>query len=152
MLKSVHKLIKKVTQDIENFSYNTAISAFMICVNELGQLKCTNKDLLKTLVVLIAPFAPHMAEELWQQLGEAGSVCDAQWPEWKEEYLVESQMQLTISFNGKARFQMQFPADADNATIENAVRTDERSIKYIGEKNVVKVIIVPKRIVNVVIK
>jgi leucyl-tRNA synthetase len=152
MLKSVHKLIKKVTQDIENFSYNTAISAFMICVNELGQLKCTNKDLLKTLVVLIAPFAPHMAEELWQQLGEAGSVCDAQWPEWKEEYLVESQMQLTISFNGKARFQMQFPADADNASIEAAVLQNPQTAKYMEGHNHVKTIVVPGKIVNIVLK
>ena len=152
MLKSIHKLIKKVTQDIENFSYNTAISAFMICVNELGQLKCNNKELLKNLVILIAPFAPHLAEELWEELGGEGSVCDAKWPVWEEKYLVESQMQLTISFNGKARFQMQFAADADNATIEQTVRSDERSLKYIGDKQIMKVIIVPKRIVNVVIK
>src|SRR5574344_1917212 len=100
-LKSVHKLIKKVTADIETFSYNTSISAFMICVGELAQLKCHNCELLKTLVVLIAPFAPHIAEELWHALGEQGSVCDAQWPKHNEEYLVESQVQLTISFNGK---------------------------------------------------
>ncbi len=152
MLKSVHKLIKKVSQDIETFSYNTSISAFMICVNELSQMKCRNRELLKTLVALIAPFAPHIAEELWETLGEAGSVCDAAWPEYNEQYLVESQMQLTISFNGKARFQMQFDVNADNATIEKSVLDDERSQKYIGDKRVVKVIIVPKKIVNVVIK
>ena len=96
-LKSVHKLIKKVSQeDIEQFSYNTSISAFMICVNELSQQKCKNKELLKTLVILIAPFAPHIAEELWEMLGEQGSVCDAEWPTWNEEYLVESQVKLGI--------------------------------------------------------
>jgi len=152
MLKSVHKLIKKVTQDIETFSYNTSISAFMICVNELTQQHCKNKELLTTLVALIAPFAPHIAEELWEALGKDGSVCDAEWPRHDEKYLVENQMQLTISFNGKARFQLQFPADADNATIEQTVLADEKSLKYIADKKVVKVIIVPKRIVNVVLK
>ena len=151
-LKAVHKLIKKVTQDIEQFSYNTSISAFMICVNELGQLKCHNRALLADLVVLMAPFAPHIAEELWQAIGGEGSVCDARWPEWDEQYLVENTVQLTVSFNGKARFQMQFAADADNATIQEAVLADERSQKYIGGKQVVKVIIVPKKIVNVVVK
>ena len=151
-LKSVHKLIKKVSHDIETFSYNTSISAFMICVGELGQLKCRNRELLKDLVVLIAPFAPHIAEELWHALGEQTSVCDAQWPKFDESYLVESSIQLTVSFNGKARFQMQFAADADNKTIEEAVLADEKSAKYIGDKKVVKVIIVPKKIVNVVIK
>ena len=151
-LKSVHKLIKKVTHDIETFSYNTSISAFMICVGELAQQKCRNKELLGDLVVLIAPFAPHMAEELWEALGQKGSVCDAQWPKWNDEYLVESCMQLTISFNGKARFQMEFAADADNAAIESAVLADEKSKKYLDGKQVVKVIIVPKRIVNVVVK
>ena len=152
MLKSVHKLIKKVSQDIEVFSYNTSISAFMICVNELTQQHCRNKELLSTLVALIAPFAPHIAEELWEALGQEGSVCDAPWPVYDEKHLVESQMQLTVSFNGKARFQLSFPADADNATIEQTVLADEKSLKYIGDKKVVKVIIVPKRIVNVVIK
>ena len=152
MLKSVHKLIKKVTQDIETFSYNTSISAFMICVNELTQQKCHNRELLTLLVKVIAPFAPHIAEELWEALGQSGSVCDATWPQYDEKYLVEDQMQLTISFNGKARFQLLFPADADNATIEETVLKDEKSLKYIGDKKVIKVIIVPKRIVNVVIK
>lgn len=151
-LKSVHKLIKKVTQDIENFSYNTSISAFMICVNELSQLKCTDRSLLRTLAVLIAPFAPHIAEELWEALGGEGSVCDAQWPECEEKYLVESSMQLGVSFNGKRRFEMQFAADADNKTVEETVLADERSKKYLEGKQVVKVIIVPKRMVNVVIK
>ena len=151
-LKSLHKLIKKVSHDIEHFSYNTSISAFMICVGELAQTKCRSKVVLKDLVALIAPFAPHIAEELWHALGEEQTVCDAAWPQCNEAYLVESTIQLTISFNGKARFQMQFAADADNKTIEESVLADERSAKYIGDKKVVKVIIVPKKIVNIVIK
>ena len=151
-LKSVHKLIKKVTQDIENFSYNTSISAFMICVNELAQSKCRNCSLLSDVIVLIAPFAPHIAEELWAALGHTDSVCDAHWPVYDEQYLVESQMQLTISFNGKARFQMQFATDVDEESIKQAVINDEKSRKYIEGNAVVKVIVVPKRIVNVVLK
>ena len=151
-LKSVHKLIKKVTQDIEAFSYNTSVAAFMICVNELSQMKCRNRTLLTDMVVLIAPFAPHIAEELWHALGNDTTVFDASWPEYNEKFLVESTVSLTVSFNGKARYQMQFAADADNKTIESAVLADDRSKKYIGDKNVVKVIIVPKKIVNIVIK
>ena len=151
-LKSVHKLIKKVTRDIEHFSYNTSISAFMICVGELQQMKCHNRQLLQDLTVLIAPFAPHIAEELWHQLGNSSTVCDAEWPECNEQYLVESSMQLTVSFNGKARYQKTFPVDADNETIKNEVLADEKSQKYLEGKQVVKVIVVPKKIVNVVIK
>ena len=151
-LKSLHKLIKKVTADIQIFSYNTAVSAFMICVNELSQLKCKNPEVMKTLVTLIAPFAPHMAEELWEQLGGEGSICDAAWPTWNEEYLVENSVKLGVAFNGKTRFEMEFAADADNATIEQAVRQDERAQKYIDGKQIMKVIIVPKRMVNVVCK
>ncbi len=151
-LKSLHKLIKKVTADIRAFSYNTAISAFMICVNELTQQKCNNREVLKTLVVLMAPFAPHISEELWQQLGGEGSVCDAQWPEWNEAFLVENTVKLGVAFNGKTRFEMEFAADADNASIEQTVLADERSAKYIGDLSVKKVIIVPKRMVNIVCK
>ena len=150
-LKSVHKLIKKVSQDIENFSYNTSISAFMICVNELSQQKCKNKEMLKTLVVLIAPFAPHIAEELWEALGGEGSVCDAQWPKWDEQYLVENSVKLGVAFNGKTRLEMEFAADADNKTIEEAVLADERAKKYLEGFQVKKVIIVPKRMVNIVL-
>ena len=151
-LKSLHKLIKKVTADIEAFSYNTSISAFMICVNELSQQKCHNLGILRTLVTLMAPFAPHISEELWHALGEAKSVCDALWPEWKEEYLTEDSMKLSISFNGKTRFTLDFPADADNASIEKTVLNDEQTQKYTEGKQIVKVIIVPKRIVNIVLK
>ena len=151
-LKALHKLIKKVSQDIEVFSYNTSISAFMICVNELSQLKCKNRDVMRTLAVLIAPFAPHIAEELWEMLGGKGSVCDVQWPAWNEEYLVENTVRLGVAFNGKTRFDMEFAADADNQTIQAAVLADERAQKYIDGKQVMKVIIVPKRMVNLVIK
>ena len=151
-LKSLHKLIKKVTEDIENFSYNTSISAFMIAVGELAQQKCRAKQVLEQLVVLIAPFAPHIAEELWHALGNATTVCDAQWPVFNPQYLVESEVQLTVSFNGKARFQKKFAADATNDEIQAAVLADEQSAKYLDGKTVVKVIVVPKKIVNVVIK
>ncbi|WP_417096354.1 leucine--tRNA ligase [Leyella stercorea] len=151
-LKSLHKLIKKVTEDIEHFSYNTSISAFMIAVGELAQQKCRAKQVLEQLVVLIAPFAPHIAEELWHALGNATTVCDAAWPVFNPQYLVESEVQLTVSFNGKARFQKKFAADATNDEIQAAVLADEQSAKYLDGKTVVKVIVVPKKIVNVVIK
>ena len=151
-LKSLHKLIKKVSQDIPQFSYNTSISAFMICVNELQQQKCKNHEVLKTLVVLIAPFAPHIAEELWEMLGGEGSVCDAQWPTWNEDYLVENTVKLGVAFNGKTRFEMEFAADADNKTIQETVLADEKAAKYIEGKQIIKVIVVPKRMVNVVVK
>ena len=152
MMKSVHKLIKKVSQDMEVFSYNTSISAFMICVGELSQLKCHNNQLFRQIVILMAPFAPHIAEELWSILGGESSVCDAEWPTWDEQYLVEDSVRLGVAFNGKTRFDMEFPADADNQTIEQAVLADERAPKYIEGKQIVKVIIVPKRMVNIVLK
>ena len=152
MLKSVHKLIKKVTEDIEKFSYNTSISAFMIAVSELSQQKCHNRTLLNQLTVLIAPFAPHIAEELWHLTGGQGSVCDAQWPAFNPDDLVENEVQLTVSFNGKARFQKKFAADAKNDEIQAAVLADEQSQKYLAGKTVVKVIVVPKKIVNIVVK
>ena len=151
-LKSLHKLIKKVTADIENFSYNTSVSAFMICVNELSQLKCESREVLQQLTVIIAPFAPHMAEELWETLGNEGSVCDATWPEYKEEYLKEDSVSMAVSFNGKTRFTMEFDTDADAATIEQTVLQSEQAKKYLEGFTVLKVIVVPKRIVNVVLK
>ena len=151
-LKSVHKLIKKVTGDIEQFSYNTAISAFMICVNELAQSKCTNKELLKDVIKLLAPFAPHISEELWHALGETTSVCDAQWPEYNEEYLKENDIQMTVSFNGKARFQKVFSIDDSKEEIEKKVLADERTLKYMVGKTIVKIIIVPRKIINIVLK
>ena len=151
-MKSLHKLIKKVSDDIEKFSYNTSISAFMIAVGELQQQKCRSKAVLEQLVVLIAPFAPHIAEELWHTLGHDTTVCDAAWPKYDEKYLVEDEMQLTVSFNGKARFQKKFPTSATNDEIQAATLADEQSKKYLDGKQVVKVIVVPKRIVNIVVK
>lgn len=151
-LKSLHKLIKKVTDDIQKFSYNTAISAFMIAVNELSQQKCHSREILRALTIIIAPFAPHIAEEFWASLGEQGSICDAQWPAFDEQYLVESEIQLAISFNGKARYQKTFAADATKEFMEKAVLEDERSQKYLEGKSIVKVIVVPKKIVNIVLK
>ena len=150
-LKSLHKLIKKVTQDIPLFSYNTSISAFMICVNELSQQKCTDREVIKTLSILIAPFAPHIAEELWERIGGQGSVCDAAWPAFDEKYMTESSIMMGVAFNGKRRFEMEFAADADNKTIEETVKNDERTTKYTDGKKIVKVIIVPKRMVNIVL-
>ncbi len=151
-LKTINKLIKKVSDDIEKFSYNTSVSAFMIAVNELGQQQCHNHGVLETLAVLVAPFAPHIAEELWHALGHDTTVCDAPWPVADEQYLKESTVSLTISFNGKARFRKEFAADDDNATVQKAVLDDARSAKYIDGMQIVKVIVVPKRIVNVVLK
>ena len=150
-LKSLHKLIKKVTQDIEVFSYNTSISAFMICVNELTQLKCNKRSILTPIVIAIAPFAPHIAEELHTLLGLDGSVCDAQWPAYNEEYLKESTVTYSISFNGKMRYTLDIAADADNATIEQMVLANEQSQKWIDGKTIRKVIIVPRKIVNIVV-
>ncbi len=150
-LKSLHKLIKKVTTDIENFSYNTSVAAFMICVNELTALKCNKRTIIEPLVVLIAPFAPHIAEELWEALGHTTTVCDAQWPVCNEGYLKEDTVNYAISFNGKARFNLQFAADATNEEIERTVLAHENSQKYIGGKAIKKVIIVPRKIVNVVV-
>lgn len=152
-LKSIHQLIKKVTSDIENFSYNTAISAFMICVNELNQQKCHSKSILDNLAVLLAPFAPHIAEELYHLLNpDAESVFDACWPKWNEEYLQENNMQMTVSFNGKSRFQKQFSIDATKEDIEKATLEDERSLKYLADKKIIKVIVIPKKIINIVLK
>ena len=150
-LKSLHKLIKKVTGDIEQFSYNTSISAFMICVNELFNLKCSKKEILEQLVVVLAPFAPHVCEELWDVLGHKTSVCDAEWPTYNEEYLKEDTINYTISFNGKARFNMEFAADETSDAIQAAVLADERSQKWIEGKTPKKIIVVPKKIVNVVL-
>ena len=149
-LKSLHKLIKKTTEDIPAFSYNTAVSAFMICTNELSTLKCNKKEILEKFVVLLAPFAPHICEELWEKLGNTTTVCDAEWPAFNPEYLKEDTIKYTISFNGKARFNMEFAANASNADIEKAVLANENSQKYIDGKPIKKVIIVQK-IVNVVI-
>lgn len=151
-LKTLHKLIKKVTGDIETFSYNTAISAFMIAVGELQQQKCTSRSILEPLVVLIAPFAPHIAEELWQGvLGHDTTVCDAEWPKFEEKYLVESTVTYPVSFGGKVRFKVQLPADMTPAEVEKTVLAHEEAARWMGDKTPKKVIVVPGRIVNIVL-
>ena len=150
-LKSLHKLIKKVTYDIEHFSYNTSISAFMICVNELGGLKCTKRAILEPLVIVLAPFAPHIAEELWHELGHETTVCDAQWPAYEEKYLVENTANYAISFNGKVRFNLALPADMSKEEVEKTALAHEYSAKWLEGKQIRKVIVVPKKIVNIVL-
>ena len=150
-LKALHKLIKKVSHDIENFSFNTSVSAFMICLNELTALSCRERVILSDLTVCLAPFAPHLAEELWHTLGNETSVCDAAWPLCNEEYLKEDAFPYAISFNGKSRFIIEFAADAANEEIEKAVLEHPQSQKWLEGKMPKKVIIVPKKIVNVVI-
>lgn len=150
-LKSLHKLIKKVTSDIENFSYNTSVAAFMICVNELSQQHCHSREVLSQLLVLIAPFAPHVAEELWHAIGNRTTVCDAQWPSYCEDYLREDSVTYAVSFNGKARFSMEVPADTLPAEVEKAALAHEGSAKWLEGKTVRKVIVVPGKIVNIVV-
>ena len=148
--KSLHKLIKKVTLDIENFSYNTSISAFMIAVGELQ--KCHSRQVLQQLVILIAPFAPHIAEELYHQLGNDKSVCDAQWPAYDEEKMKDSEITMPVQFCGKTRFTIQLPAGVSKEDAEKAVLADERTAKYTEGKQIVKTIVVPGRIINIVVK
>ena len=150
-LKALHKLINKVGSDIENFSFNTSVSAFMICVNELTSLKCRKKAILKELVILLAPFTPHLSEELWSILGFEPSVCDAPWPVYNAEFTKESTINYAISFNGKMRFNMEFPADAQREEIEKAVLAAEQSAKWIDGKTPKKIIVVPNKLVNIVI-
>ncbi len=150
-LKSVHKLIKKVGGDIENFSYNTSISAFMICLNELTQMKCRSRQVWETYLIVLAPFAPHITEELWHALGNTTTICDAVWPEYNEEYLKESTVRMAVSFNGKARFTIDVPADLPSAEVEKAALENPAAAKWIEGKTVRKIIVVPGKIVNVVV-
>ncbi len=149
-LKALHKLIKKVTYDIENFSFNTSISAFMICVNELAALKCGKKEILEPLVIILSPFAPHIAEELYHALGNNTTVCDAKWPVYNEEYLKESAVKYPISFNGKVRFTLDLPADMPKDEVEKTVLANEMTIKNLSGNIPKKVIIVEGKIVNIV--
>ena len=148
--KSIHKLIKKVTGDVETFSYNTSIAAFMICANELTSLKCKNAEVLTKFVTVLAPFAPHICEELYHLLGNTGSVCDAQWPSYDEKFLVESSVKYPISFNGKVRFTLELPADMDKADVEKTALANDQTIKLLDGKPTKKVIVVPGKIVNIV--
>ena len=150
-LKSLHKTIKKITSDIENFSYNTSVSAFMICVNELSQMKCNKRAILEPLTILIAPFAPHIAEEMYYLLGYKTSVCDAKYPEYDEKFLIESKVKYPISFNGKVRFTIELPADTDKTEVERIALSDSQTEKYAEGKTPKKVIVVPGKIVNIVL-
>ena len=149
-LKSLHKLIKKVTSDVENFSFNTSVAAFMICLNELSALKCCKKSALETLCILLAPFAPHISEELYHALGHEGTICDAQWPKYDEKYLKESNCKYAISFNGKVKQTMELPVDMDKETVEKTVISSESVAKILAGKTIRKVIVVPGKIVNIV--
>ena len=151
-LKSLHKLIKKVAYDIDHFSFNTSVSAFMICVNELTSLKCNKRAILEPLLIVLAPFAPHIAEELWHDMGHDTTVCDAEWPAHNEDYLVEKTVTYAISFNGKTRFSLELPADLPREAIEKTVLAHENTAKWIAAgTNPKKIITVPGKIVNIVI-
>lgn len=151
-LKVLHRLIGKEQSDIEAFSFNTTISAFMIAVNELSDMKCSKRAILEPMVILLSPFSPHIAEELWHNIGNTGSVADAVFPEYIEAYTVESNATYAVSFNGKTRFTVDLPKALGKDEVEAQVRAMEQTRKYIGEKTVVKVIVVPGKIVNIVIK
>ena len=147
--KVLHSTIKKITDDVERFSFNTAVSTFMIATNQLTDLKCGKREILKPLTVLIAPFAPHIAEELWHQMGEEGTVCDAEWPKYDEKQLVEDTVKYPVQFNGKMRFTIDLPADCAQQDVLAAVKAAPESAKWLtGEPK--KVIFVPKKIINIV--
>ena len=151
-LKTLHKLIGKVRTDIEAFSFNTAVSAFMIAVNELYDHKCCKREILEPLIILLSPFAPHICEELWAALGHSGSISFASFPEYIEAYTVENSCTYAVSFNGKTRFTVNLPADISREDVEAKVRAMEQTAKYVGSGNIVKVIVVPGKIVNIVVK
>jgi leucyl-tRNA synthetase len=150
-LKALHKLIKKVSSDIELFSFNTSVSAFMICVNELTAAKCSKRAILRELIVVLAPFAPFVSEELWHVLGNTTSVCDAQWPAFNEEYLAEDSFKYGVAFNGKVRFELEFPADAVQSDVEQVVLSHTLAQKWLDGKTPKKVVFVPKKMINVVL-
>ena len=151
-LKTLHRLIGKARTDIENFSFNTAVSAFMIAVNELYEHQCHKREILEPLIILLSPFAPHIAEELWEALGHNDSITFASFPEYVEAYTVESECTYAVSFNGKTRFTVSLPKDMSREDVEANVRSMEQTARYLGDSNIVKVIVVPGKIVNIVIK
>ena len=151
-LKSLHKLIDKVRTDIESFSFNTAVSAFMIAVNELTELKCSKREILEPLITLLSPFTPHIAEELWEALGHKESITFASFPEYIEAYTVENNCTYAVSFNGKTRFTVELPVDMSREDVDAHVRGLDQTAKYVGDGNVIKVIVVPGKIVNIVVK
>lgn len=149
--KTLHTLIKKIGEDVERFSFNTCVSSFMICVNELGEQKCSKREILEPLAILLSPFAPHLAEEIWQKLGHENSISYTTLPVFNPAYLVESSFNYPVSFNGKTRYQAELPADMSAAEVEAAILADERTERWKEGKEVRKVIVVPKRIVNIVL-
>jgi leucyl-tRNA synthetase len=151
-LKALHKLIGKVRSDIESFSFNTAVSAFMIAVNELTDLKCSKREILEQLIVLLSPFTPHIAEELWEALGHKESITYAAFPEYIEAYTIENNCTYAVSFNGKMRFTVELPVDMPREEVDAHVRGLEQTAKYVAGGNIVKVIVVPGKIVNIVVK
>jgi leucyl-tRNA synthetase len=150
-LKTLHKTIKKIEYDIDNFSFNTSVAAFMICVNELSALKCSKRAVLEPLIVILSPFAPHIAEDLWHALGNDGTVCDAKFPTWNEEFLKENSVKYPISFNGKVRFTLELPADMLPADVEKTALENAQTEKFLDGKAIKKIIVVPKKIVNIVV-
>ena len=149
-LKILHKTIKKVTSDIENFSFNTSVSAFMICVNELTSLSCNNRSILEDLCVLLSPFAPHICEELWRNLGNPESISSVNYPIFNPEFVKENNIEYPVSFNGKLRFKINFDITMEEDQIKKIILKHEKTSKYLGNKDVKKVIIVPKKIINIV--
>jgi leucyl-tRNA synthetase len=149
-LKSLHKIIKKVEDDVDHFSFNTSVSAFMICVNELTDLKCHKREILEPLIITLSPFAPHLAEELWHKLGHETSIVRAAYPPFKAEYLVENEVNYPVSFNGKTRYTLSLPATLNATEVEAAVLANEQTATYLAGKPIKKVIVVPKKIVNIV--
>lgn len=150
-LKVLHRTIRKISEDIERFSFNTAVSAFMICVNDLTALKCNKREILEPLTILLAPFAPHICEEIWHALGHNQTVCDAPWPQFNADYLVESTVVYPVSFNGKVRFKLEAPASLNPADVEKLVLKEEQTQKWTEGKEVKKVIVVPGKIINIVV-
>jgi leucyl-tRNA synthetase len=149
-LKALHKLIKKVKEDIEAFSFNTSVSAFMICVNELTDIKCNKKSILEPLTIILSPFAPHIAEELWQLLGYSESILKATYPKFEESYLIESNKSYPVSFNGKVRYQLELPLTLSKEEIEKAALENEQTKKWLEGKEPKKLIVVPGKIINIV--
>ncbi|MBP7449962.1 MAG: class I tRNA ligase family protein, partial [Flavobacteriales bacterium] len=149
--KVLHATIKKVTEDIERMSFNTSVAQFMIAANELGSLKCNRRGVLEPLVIALAPFAPHIAEELWEKLGHTTSITTAAWPQWSAEHLVEDNFSYPISFNGKTRLQLEFPIALDAKSVEEQVLANPEVQARLEGKAPKKVIVVPKRIVNIVV-
>jgi leucyl-tRNA synthetase len=150
-LKSLHKTIKKVKEDIERFSFNTPVSTYMICVNELTALKCNKRAILEPLLIILAPYAPHIAEELWAKLGNTESITYAVFPKYNEAYLVESNHKYPVSFNGKMRFILELPTNLTAAEVEKEVMANEQTIKQLNGQSPKKVIVVPNKIINFVV-